>query len=1444
MPDSLAFMAGGGEMGERMRGFDWTQTPLGPAAGWPHSLKTCVRIILTSRQPMFVWWGKQLINLYNDAYKSIVGGKHPKALGEPASVVWADIWDQVGPRAATVMLNNEGTYDEALLLIMERNGYPEETYYTFSYSPVPDEDGGVGGIICANSDDTRAIVGERQVALLRELATCMADAQTSHEACALSAAALSTNSTDLPFALIYLVDLAARRAVLGGASGIELSHPAAPAIVALDDDTIWPFDAVVRSHSPQHIASLRVRIAQLPTGTWDRPPTQAAIVPIAASGEHGRAAVLVAGLNPFRLFDDSYRGFLELVAGQISAGIAHAEAYEQEKRRADALAALDRAKTAFFSNVSHEFRTPLTLMMSPLEDALRAGEGELSQLTRESLTVAHRNSLRLLKLVNALLDFSRIEAGRVQASYEPVALGALTADLASVFRSAVDKSGMKLRIECSEPDRSAYVDRDMWEKIVLNLVSNAFKYTLAGEIAVTLHAEREHAVLTVADTGSGIPEDAIPHLFERFYRVPNAAGRTHEGTGIGLALVHELVKLHGGSINVQSQVERGSRFIVTVPLGSEHLPRDRVRVQSPMVTNLPAGNAFVEEALRWLPSSADERFAETGTFDTSINRLLQLPGRVLVADDNADMREYVHRLLRVQGYSVITVADGVAALEQALANPPDLILTDIMMPKLDGTELIKALRADERTRTVPVILLSARAGQEARSEGLEQGADDYLFKPFSARELLARVGATLGAARVRLATQAALREEARTLETLNRVGKAVVAELSLDRVVQVVTDAATELCGAAFGAFFYNVKNEGGEAYWLYSLSGAPREAFAKFPMPRITEVFAPTFNGSGIVRSEDITKDHRYGKNAPLRGMPQGHLPVRSYLAAPVIARSGEVIGGLLFGHPEVGVFGERSERLVAGIASQASIAIDNARLYEAAQKEIAERTRVEAVLRRSENLYRAIGESIDYGIWVCDPSGRNTYLSDSFLKLVGRTQEQCTNLGFAEILHPDDAQAATAAWQECVLAGGMWDCEQRFKGVDGRYHPVLSRGVPVHDDQGTVLCWVGINLDMGRLKQAEEALREADQRKDQFLALLAHELRNPLAPIRNGLKILNLCGFTDDRQKRAYDVIERQLSHLVRLVDDLLDVSRITRGKLELRMERVVLDSVIQGAIETVRPLTEQYRHELSVSLPEHPVFLMADAVRLTQVFGNLLSNSAKYTPANGTVRLSASVADSMVVVRIEDNGIGIPHSALSSIFDMFTQVDRVTQQMSGGLGIGLSVVKSLVEMHHGSVKVESDGPGRGSVFTVCLPVIEERSVSGDQEPERSAAVNVRHRRVLVVDDNVDAADSMAALLSLLGHEIRTAHDGEQAVEVARDFEPDLILMDIGMPRIDGLEAARRIRQLPLRKRPLIAALTGWGQEADRRSSSEAGIDRHLVKPVEIEAVQQLLEGRDPPA
>jgi signal transduction histidine kinase/DNA-binding response OmpR family regulator len=521
----------------------------------------------------------------------------------------------------------------------------------------------------------------------------------------------------------------------------------------------------------------------------------------------------------------------------------------------------------------------------------------------------------------------------------------------------------------------AYVDRDMWEKIVLNLVSNAFKYTLEGEVAVTLRMADGAAQLTVRDTGIGVPAQEVPRLFERFHRVEGQRGRTQEGTGIGLALVQELAKLHGGTVTATSALGHGTTFTVAIPLGLEHLPAERIGAARSVPSTGVKADAFVEEALRWLPDAkgAAEPGIEKELLGPEAMSATREHSFVLLADDNADMRDYVRRLLASR-YDVEAVADGQTALEVARRRRPDLVLTDVMMPRLDGFGLLRELRADPDLRDLPVVLLSARAGEEAKVEGLEAGADDYLTKPFSARELLARVSTNLELARARRQAADILREETRRLETLNRTGSALAAELNLDRLVQMVTDAAVELTGAKFGAFFYNLINEQGESYTLYTLSGAPREAFEKFPMPRNTAVFDPTFRGEAIVRSDDILRDPRYGRNPPYNGMPQGHLPVRSYLACSVVSRSGEVLGGLFFGHPQPAVFNERAELIVSGIAAQAAIAIDNATLFRQSRQaqeelrrlnetlehrvaaEIKERMTAEEALRQAQKM-EAIG-------------------------------------------------------------------------------------------------------------------------------------------------------------------------------------------------------------------------------------------------------------------------------------------------------------------------------------------------------------------------------------------------------------------------------------------------------------------------------------------------------
>ena len=732
-------MASGGAAGLLMSQTDWASTPLGPIGDWPQSLRSAVSICLLSRFPMVVWWGPDLVFIFNDAYRPVLGDKDPKAImGRVGREVWPEIWPIIGPMLDGVLQRGEATWSDDQLLPLFRNGYLEECYFTFSYSPIRDETGGVGGVFTAVTETTQRVVGERRLRTLSDLAEATGDARTAEEVCAKAAGALGRNLADIPFALLHLVaeDMAVQPVASSGRLEV-VEHAALPlAEVA---------------------ATLRSQTVDLPAAESDAErPRSALVLPILEAGQSAAAGVLVVGASAQRPLDSDYQRFFELIAGQVATAVADARAYEAERKRAEALAELDRAKTAFFSNVSHEFRTPLTLLLGPLEEELRRARPQ----QRARLEIVHRNGLRLLRLVNALLDFSRIESGRVMAHYEPVELSRLTADLASAFRSATEAAGLELVLDCPPLAEPAFVDVEMWETIVLNLLSNAFKFTFDGSITVRTRLEDGSFLLEVTDTGVGLPDEEMPRIFDRFHRIRGARSRTHEGTGIGLALVRELVEQHGGRISVVSEVGEGTTFTVSIPAGSAHLPPDLVggaRERS----SLSAGAApFVEEALRWLPGALEEQVEESRPGRVSHQQEEPFrdtaSGRVLVVDDNADMRDYLVSLLS-QHWSVEAVGDGETALQKVRSSAPDLVLTDVMMPGLDGFQLLRALRSDPETKDVAVVMLSARAGEGATVEGLEAGADDYVVKPFVARELIARVRANLELSRMRLVTLATQR---------------------------------------------------------------------------------------------------------------------------------------------------------------------------------------------------------------------------------------------------------------------------------------------------------------------------------------------------------------------------------------------------------------------------------------------------------------------------------------------------------------------------------------------------------------------------------------------------------------------------------------------------------------------------------------------------------------
>lgn len=1430
-----------------LRERDWSSTPLGTPDQWPHSLKTAVRIMLTSRQPMYVFWGSELIKLYNDAYQSVAGKRHPHAFGQPAAKVWHEIWHQIQPRVHAAVYENEGTYSEAELLIMERNGYREETYYTFSFSPIPNDDGGPGGMLCVNTDDTHRIIGERQIRLLRELAARTAPARSVAEAVQLSAEAMESNRRDLPFSLIYLQAGEQPWLTLAATAGVPADLQVRSTL-RLDQEQNAHFRELLAAGKPHILSSLPLISGPLPTGEWPEAPAQVVALPIAPSGQGGHSGLLIAGLNPFRLLDESYQSFLELVAGQISSAIGNANAYQQERERAEALAEIDRAKTAFFSNASHEFRTPLTLLLGPLHELLTQTSG-LPEGSQELLEIAHRNGIRLLKLVNSLLDFARIEAGRVQAQYQWTDLAQFTAELASTFRSATDRAGLSLVTNCFPLDQAVFVDRDMWEKVILNLLSNAFKFTFEGGITVSTRTAEDGsgAFISVRDTGIGISEEELPRLFERFHRVEGARGRTHEGTGIGLALVQELVRLHGGTIQVISQPGVGTEFVIRLPFGSSHLPADRVVTAQSSVSSVTRSAEFVEEALRWLPggdeasplqltsATPDPSDSPAGPSVTFI-----ASGRILLADDNADMRDYVRRLLEQQGYQVTAVPNGRMALQVIQETPPDLVLTDVMMPEMDGFQLLTSLRQNADTRMLPVILLSARAGEESRVEGLRAGADDYMVKPFSARELLARIVSHLvigklrrdAAEHERVLRAAAVAERERFRDLLMRAPAIIAVSRGPDHIFELVNPEYVRFVGA-------NDESELLNKPVREVLPAAQEQGFVSL-MDQVYESGIPYIGRASLFQFD------RYKT-----GRPEDFY--LNFVYQPFRGVDGRVEGVLLH-------------------------AVDVTDLVLARQ-------RVEA----SEQNLKMLAESIPQLVWTCRADGSCDYLSGQWVAYTGIPAEQQLGLNWLDaVVHPDDRERTRKAWMDAVADLAPYDLEYRIRRHDGRYRWFKARGTPLRSRDGEITQWFGTctdiedqkqsmaerqillereqearsiaeilnrvgpallaELDLDRvvqrvtdlatelvgaeagaflrtgrsansafqvpglsrqpgifwtnagwppdrallrqtlaqqtpllsadirmdtrpalqpfaanapfrsylavpvvsrtgelwgglffahalpnvfsetdvdlvsgiaaqaaialenarlfaqtqqaqeaLQMANEDLRQANADLEQFAYAAAHDLKEPLRMVTSYTQLLSRrLGDRLTGQEQGYaDYVINGAQRVAQLLEDLLvytETSRDFDGPLEL----VNLDAVVKQTLMNLEPMIQSARAEIIVDpMPS----VLGRGTHFQQLFQNLISNAIIYRKPGVAprIRLACQRSNGDWEFAVEDNGIGIAPSYHRHIFGIFK---RLHGKDISGTGMGLAICARVVERCGGRIWVNSE-LGRGATFRFTLPV-----------------------------------------------------------------------------------------------------------------------------------------------
>ena len=828
-------------MGRRVATFDWQSHPLGRIEEWPEWMLTSVSTALLSRFPTVLWFGPELYLVYNDGYRSMLGQKHPHALGRPGGDVWREIWPTIGSMLHGVLDTGIATWSSDQMLVVERAGYAEESYFTFTYSPIVGGGGRVEGIFCAVNETTEKVIGERRLQTLRALADGLNEVVSVNEAALRAVEVMRTNPSDLPFVGIYVPAGPATAALLAGSPGSGL-----PAAADVED------------------GALGVAL-----------PGDALVLPIDPTGPEGRAW-LVAGVSPLRTLDGPYHAFYDLVASQISTAMARARAQEIERKHSEELAELDAAKTRFFANVSHEFRTPLTLLLGPIQEILADEDGLLADDQREKLEIARRNALRLLRLVNSLLDFSRAQAGRMLARFEEVDLGAVTTDIASVFESAFEQAGVELRVDVEPLRQPVYVDVGLWENVILNLVSNAFKFTLGGSVLITVREEEGRPTVTVTDTGVGIPDDQVPLVFDRFHRVEGVHGRSHEGSGIGLSLVRELVELHGGSVQATSTVGDGTTFTVRLLYGRDHLEPSSV---APGARAASAGADFVEEALRWLPDTREG--AATAEEDDGAGRQ---QAHILVVDDNADMRAYLVRLLE-RRYRVTSAGDGAEALQSIRRERPDLVLSDVMMPRLDGLQLVKAIR-ESGEPDLPVVLLSARAGPESAVEGLAVGADDYLVKPFSAGELYGRVEARLGTGSARRARQELVQLEAALARARDCETVVAILHDRLHRDIDVDNTSIALLEEDRELLRFWHARPYGGGVTERYHLAALSR----------------PTPVAAAIAGQIPIVIEDRDDVGDRFPGMAAEFVEggIESAVVVPLVRATGEAIGALFTGWQE----------------------------------------------------------------------------------------------------------------------------------------------------------------------------------------------------------------------------------------------------------------------------------------------------------------------------------------------------------------------------------------------------------------------------------------------------------------------------------------------------------------------------------------------------------------
>jgi PAS domain S-box-containing protein len=992
-----SFLEGGGEMGELIRAFDWNKTPLGGIENWSQSLKNTVALILNNRFPMLLWWGPDYISIYNDAYIPILGTKHPWGLGKPVKECWSEIWNILKPLIDIPFSGGEATWMDDISLLINRKNFIEETHFTIAYSPVPDTNapGGIGGVLATVNEITESVIEKRQMETLKELGKNLSSVLVENEVYIKAVEALSINLADLPFSLVYKIEHDKSTASLIAASGIEKDHPELIPVVDLKNPIRKTKNIALAANENKIVESENDgRWKNLPKGIWDVMPQRYVHIPVKTASKFP-CAILSVGLNPYRQLNDSYKNFIKLIADQLSLCVSNALAYEAERKRAEALAEIDKAKTVFFSNISHEFRTPLTLMLGPLEDLLNRTQSRLTDEERDKIETTHRNSMRLLRLVNNLLDFSRIEAGRAKAQFQLTDISKFTRDVAGSFRSAIENAGLHFNVNCEIITQPVYVDRSMWEKIVLNLLSNAFKYTFTGSITVSLSTRDNKVELSIADTGVGIPQEELPNLFQRFHRVQNVTGRTYEGTGIGLSLVSEFVKMHGGNISVRTRVNEGSVFVTSIPTGRMHLPVEQI-VESEIDAEVRLADAFLEEA--------DSLIGAPVHIKTDPTKNVHDASHILVVDDNPDMREYLKNVLD-RSFTIVTAENGSDALQKMQEQAPQLVISDVMMPVMDGIQLLKAIKENKKFERIPVILLTARAGEESRIEGYQVGADDYLVKPFSTKELLARITA-------QLSMHKKIEENEKQLEYfIKKAPVGIVIYRGPDFTVEEANDRVLEMWGKTFN----EVKGR--------TLTDLFPEIISQETARAMYEASVEKFlKGETFVVNEAPFAFQRNGQ--PYKGW-------YNCTYEPIKDLNGNSTG-------IIAVVTEVTDQVVA-------------------RKKIEE----------SEEKFRTLATEFPLFVWLTDHNLQTTFLNRTGLEYFDVPHlTNIRELSWKKFIHPDDLEKVLAVMNDAARRQKSYTLTMRLKnGRTGQYRWFVDNGMPQFVN-GKFSGFIGTSMDIHEQK------------------------------------------------------------------------------------------------------------------------------------------------------------------------------------------------------------------------------------------------------------------------------------------------------------------------------------------------------------------------------------------